>query len=277
MTTMETPPTTFLWLELTGKCQLECTHCYADSGPSGTHGTMTVTDWQRVVAEGAAMGVRTVQFIGGEPTLHDGLPELITYALDRALAVEVFSNLVHVTPRLWAAFAQPGVTLATSYYSDDPDQHAAITGRPTYARTRANIAEARRRGIPLRAGVIDLGPGQRVTQARDELVQLGVPSIGRDRLRGIGRGVRGGVLVSELCGHCGDGVAAVGPDGSVRPCVFARWVSVGNVRDHRLRTIGQGLPVAREALLRQGMRVGIPAAPCRPIDDGTNCWPHNDR
>lgn len=274
MTTLETPPTTFLWLELTGKCQLECTHCYAGSGPSGTHGTMTVADWQRVVAEGAAMGVRTVQFIGGEPTLHDGLPELITYALDRSLTVEVFSNLVHVTARLWAAFDRPGVTLATSYYSDDPDQHAAITGHPTHARTRANIAEARRRGIPLRAGVIDLGPGQRVTQAEDELVQLGVPVVGRDRLRGIGRGSRGGAVVGELCGQCGDGVAAVGPDGSVRPCVFTRWMSVGNVREDRLVSIGQGLPGAREALVRQGMRAG---APCRPIDDGTNCWPHNDR
>lgn len=29
----------FVWLELTGKCQLECTHCYADSGPSGTNYT----------------------------------------------------------------------------------------------------------------------------------------------------------------------------------------------------------------------------------------------
>jgi MoaA/NifB/PqqE/SkfB family radical SAM enzyme len=23
----------FVWLEITGKCQLECAHCYADSGP----------------------------------------------------------------------------------------------------------------------------------------------------------------------------------------------------------------------------------------------------
>ena len=34
----------FMWLELTGKCQLACGHCYADSGPAGTHGTMTAAD-----------------------------------------------------------------------------------------------------------------------------------------------------------------------------------------------------------------------------------------
>ncbi|MBA2309466.1 MAG: hypothetical protein H0W01_09270 [Pseudonocardiales bacterium] len=30
----------FLWLEITGKCQLACEHCYADSsGPTRTHGS----------------------------------------------------------------------------------------------------------------------------------------------------------------------------------------------------------------------------------------------
>jgi hypothetical protein len=30
----------------------------------------------------------------------------------------VFSNLVHVTDDLWEVFSQPGISLATSYYSD---------------------------------------------------------------------------------------------------------------------------------------------------------------
>lgn len=34
----ETAPLRFLWLEITGRCQLACAHCYADSGPTGTHG-----------------------------------------------------------------------------------------------------------------------------------------------------------------------------------------------------------------------------------------------
>ncbi|HEY3514514.1 MAG TPA: hypothetical protein VGL36_35370 [Kribbella sp.] len=42
-----------------------------------------------------------VQFIGGEPTLHPASPELLRRALAAGLEVEVFSNLVHVTPALW--------------------------------------------------------------------------------------------------------------------------------------------------------------------------------
>lgn len=67
-------------------------------------------------------------------------------------------------------FSLPGVRLATSYYSDDHAQHAAITQRrSSYTRTKANIVEALHRSIPLRVGVIDIHSGQRVEQAVTEL------------------------------------------------------------------------------------------------------------
>jgi MoaA/NifB/PqqE/SkfB family radical SAM enzyme len=88
----------FLWLEITGKCQLHCTHCYADSGPAVTHGAMTEDDWSRVIDEARTLGVTMVQFIGGEPILHPNLSRLVQHALGRELTVEVFSNLVRVTP-----------------------------------------------------------------------------------------------------------------------------------------------------------------------------------
>jgi MoaA/NifB/PqqE/SkfB family radical SAM enzyme len=62
----------FVWLKVTGKCQLRCTHCYAESGPSGTHGKMGTANWLRVIDQTVGLGVKTVQFIGGEPTLHPG-------------------------------------------------------------------------------------------------------------------------------------------------------------------------------------------------------------
>ncbi len=233
--------TSFLWLEITERCQLECRHCYAASGPAGTHGAMTSSDWVRVLEEAADLGVGMVQFIGGEPTLHPDLAALIQHALALDLTVEVFSNLVHITDELWELFSRPGVSLATSYYSDDPAQHAAITGRPSQARTKANIAKALQRGISLRAGVIDLGGEQRVTEAQAELVALGVPSIGYDRLRQVGRGVADQQPnVDQLCGQCGDGVAAISPAGAVWPCVFSRWLPLGNVREQELAAILDG-------------------------------------
>jgi len=91
MTTAQrgTLPVEFLALSITGRCQLACSHCFASSGPDGTHGTMTTDDWERLLCEAAVMGVRRVQFIGGEPTLHPGLVRLVRHAVGSGLRVEV--------------------------------------------------------------------------------------------------------------------------------------------------------------------------------------------
>ncbi|MGI9003545.1 MAG: radical SAM protein [Pseudonocardia sp.] len=269
----------FAWLEITGKCQLQCDHCYAESGPRGTDGAMTVEDWSSVMDQVAGLGARMVQFIGGEPTLHRGLPELVGQALSCGLQVEVFSNLVHVSPKLWDVFVQPGVRLATSYYTDCADQHESITqGRGSYARTKANIAEAVRRAVPLRVGVIDVHDEQRVDQARTELADLGVDEVRVDHLRQVGRGVRDQQPdLSQLCGHCDRGTIAIAADGAVWPCVFSRWLPVGNVRSDALTEIMSGpRMVETTTMLRQHFssrrRRGGREAPCDP-QCGPNCGP----
>ncbi len=265
----------FVWLEVSGKCQLECVHCYAESGPSGTHGVMTATDWLRVIDECAHLGVGMVQFIGGEPTLHPDLPRLVEHALEAGLEVEIFSNLVHVSDRMWDTFNRPGVRLACSWYSTDPKQHLLITRRNTHARTKANIVEALRREIPLRAGIIGMLDGQNVQAATAELEALGVTEVGVDHLRQVGRGVRDReASITELCGNCGDGVVAVGPDGAVWPCVFTRWMPVGNVRETPLAEVLAG-KAARDtaAALREAFAARGIAEACSPKCMPDRCDP----
>ncbi|MFD4636871.1 radical SAM protein [Lentzea sp. NPDC058436] len=267
---------TFAWLEVTGKCQLQCDHCYADSGPAGSHGVMTTDDWRELIDQLAALGTKMVQFIGGEPTLHRGLPELVHHALDRELAVEVFTNLVHVGSELWEVFSRPGVQLATSYYSDGKDQHERITRRRhSYERTRSNLVEAVRRSIPVRVGVIDVDEGQRVREAVDQLRGLGVEGEVRvDRLRQVGRGIRDrGPDLGELCGRCGDGRVAIAPDGSVWPCVFSRWVPVGNVREQSLADILTGPRMTQTAAALATEFSRRPVNPCVPNMCDPQCGP----
>lgn len=259
----------FLWLEITRKCQLECVHCYAESGPSGTHGTLTCSDWERVLDQARGLGVKTVQFIGGEPTLHPDLAPLINHALRQGLLVEVFSNLVHISPSLWEVFSQPGVRLATSYYAVNPGQHEEITQRRgSYYRTKANIIEAVRRLIPLRVGLINVHDDQRAEQARSELEALGVQEIGVDRLRQVGRGIRNQQPnISQLCGSCGGDFIAILPDGAVSPCPISRWITIGNVQRETLFSILTSQKLARS---RDDIRSINGYGPCNPL---TSCWP----
>ncbi|MFE2757920.1 radical SAM protein [Actinosynnema sp. NPDC059335] len=266
----------FIWLEITGKCQLRCSHCYAESGPGGNDGVMTPGDWESVIDQAGRIGVEMVQFIGGEPTLHRSLPDLVNRALGRGLRVEVFSNLVHVSPRLWELFARPGVQLATSYYSDRPDEHEGITKvRGSHERTKANIVEALRRSIPLRIGVTDLRDGQRVEQARGELAALGFEGEVRvDHLRGVGRGARAMASDSSaLCGQCGDGKIAVAADGSVWPCVFSRWLPVGNVRLAPLVEILNGPTMLATTTALAERFAQRPVSPCVPNMCDPQCGP----
>jgi MoaA/NifB/PqqE/SkfB family radical SAM enzyme len=229
---------------------------------------MTDIDWHRVIEGAARLGVGTVQFIGGEPTLHPALPRLVGHALAHRMSVEVFTNLVHVTPRMWDTFTRPGVSLATSWYSSDPGEHATITRRPSHGRTAAGIAEAVRREIPLRVGVVGVVEGQRVDQAGEVLTSLGVPAeaIGYDDLRQVGRGVRtASADVTQLCGNCADGVLAVSPSGEVWPCVFSRWLPLGNVLNQPLADILAGETTTKvRGELVEAFAAQADTRPCNP-------------
>ncbi|WP_419664803.1 radical SAM protein [Streptomyces sp. 2-1] len=258
--------------ELTARCQLQCSHCCTLSGPKANTGTMTHDDWLKATRSIAGLGIPAIQFIGGEPTLYPRLIELIEYSRRHSLAVEVYSNLAHIRGALWETLEQDGVRLATSYYSDDPAQHDEITGvSGSHGRTRANIVEAVRRGIPLRAGIVRVLEGQRAEEAEAELRQLGVQQIQVDRARKVGRAADQAVSipsVSELCGHCFHQRVAISPDGEVYGCILSRFLPTGNVKSEPLDAILAGRRW-REARTAVPVRVGQGCAP----DDSSDCDP----
>jgi MoaA/NifB/PqqE/SkfB family radical SAM enzyme len=151
----------------------------------------------------------------------------------------VCTNLVHVTPELWELFGMPGVSLGTFWYAADPVTHAEITGSAgSFWRTRANIAEALRRQIVVRAGIVKVITGQDTAATRQELRALGVAAISADHARGVGRAAHDAPPTrSQLCGRCGDGRAAISPDGDVSPCVLGRFLVAGNVKATPLASI----------------------------------------
>jgi MoaA/NifB/PqqE/SkfB family radical SAM enzyme len=261
----------FLEMEITQFCQLKCAHCYSESGPHGGRGTMTTDDWEKLIDQAAALGIETVQFIGGEPTLDLDLPRLMRYALGAGLNVDVYTNLVHVTADLWQLFSQPGVSIGFSWYSADPGKHAEVTGsRASHARTRANIREAVRRGVRLRAGIVEVIEGQGIEAAMAELRALGVTNMHADRSRGVGRAAHGAdPAVSELCGRCGRGRAAIGMDGQLTPCVLGRFLVAGNVKDTPL---GEILDSERWRAILAVVPARDACVTCQPADSN-DCGP----
>ncbi|MEV5410332.1 SPASM domain-containing protein [Thermopolyspora sp. NPDC052614] len=151
-----------------------------------------------------------------------------------------------------------------------------MTGRTgSHARTRANIAEAVRRAIPVRAAVINVVNGQRVKEAIDDLRGLGVDTVGTDWVRGVGRGTQEFPNASQLCGRCGRGKAAIGPDGDVWPCVIGRWMRAGNVKRTPLVEIISGDTWRDLVGMIPALQPGMVCNPeCKPAQgDGSDCAP----
>jgi MoaA/NifB/PqqE/SkfB family radical SAM enzyme len=265
-----------LWLEVTAKCNLTCVHCYAESGPQRRlHEYMTPKDWEDALDQAATLGCRTVQFIGGEPTMYPALPALIGRA--RALGfdtVEVYTNGTMFKPRIKDAFLQHKVNLAFSVYAANSEIHDRVTHQlGSYKTTLASIKWAIESGLSVRAGIIETDANAGHAHPAQEMLEgMGVNNIGIDRVRGVGRGESKDIAVSpydELCGACWQGRLAITATGQIFPCVFSRFCPVGNV-NQGLKSALEGLPLHDfRRTLRQ--RQPQPITACDP--DRTHCTP----
>ncbi len=225
-----------LWLELTGRCNLECVHCYADSGPnSPMEQVMTLEDWKRVIVEARGLGCRRLQFIGGEPTLYPGLDALLALADSLSFeAVEIYTNGTHLTSALKRAILAHRVSLAFSFYSVLAPVHDAVTlHQGSHVRTIESIRWAISENVPLRVSIVDVGLNTETIQETARwLSSIGVSAIAIDRERRIGRAEprrESASSIHELCGKCWSGKLCVAPNGSIFPCVFARDYPVGTI------------------------------------------------
>ncbi|WP_266170991.1 radical SAM/SPASM domain-containing protein [Dyella subtropica] len=287
----------FIWLELTARCNLECVHCYADSGPKRPLSEgMNLADWFDALDQAAALGCKKVQFIGGEPTLYPGLPALIGHA--RKLGYEhvcVYTNGTHFSEDLKAVFLQHRVNLAFSVYGSTGAVHDQVTRRNgSFDKTDRALRWAVDAGLPVRASIIAMKANAHdVHEAEQRLREAGVAAVHVDRLRGLGRGSHersSQPPLKELCGRCRDGKVCVSSDGEIYPCVFARFASLGHVSRGGLSAAfgGQALRDFRDALIEahsaaipRALNASMcspeqPAPPCTPERDPGQCGPEID-
>ncbi|GER88966.1 hypothetical protein KDW_31280 [Dictyobacter vulcani] len=233
--------------------------------------------------QAAQLGCKSIQFIGGEPTVHPQLNQFIRLATELGMRVEVYTNLVSIKQSHWQTFQDCGVNIATSFYTAKPEIHEEITqGKSSWKKTVDNIQTVLNRGLPLRVGLVEMRPDQDIDETQQFLQQLGVTRVRVDHTRGVGRGAE---LVQitprpedELCGACARGRAAIIPDGRVFPCVFSRHLTIGNVLQNSLEDIILGERMGKtRAQLTLFFRSKFPQQQCMPDDCGpnTSCSPES--
>ncbi len=121
-------------IALTYRCNNRCTFCYASAPERGsTAGEMTTAEVKHIIDKIVDQAkVPMVSFTGGEPTLRRDLPELIAYARQRQMRVNLITNGIRCADEDFVAdLKQAGLHSAqVSLEAAEAEVHNRVVGNP---------------------------------------------------------------------------------------------------------------------------------------------------
>ncbi|MDD5289975.1 MAG: radical SAM protein [Patescibacteria group bacterium] len=254
-------PLEFVWLEITGACNLKCLHCYRVEKKKQNHpkNKMTDKDWVRVMQQSYAIGCKKLQFIGGEPMIiSKRLIKLIEISKKIGFEfIEVFTNATLINDSNIAFFGANQINVAVSIYGDQAEIHDKVTRvKGSFEKTISNLKKMVDVGIKTRVGIVAMNINQdNVYDARRFVQNLGIQNVKIDPVRPCGNGKNNQLIPKEIlkkyqiskpsfshctlpkfqraqCGHnCFSKNICVTPTGDIIPCIMERNLVLGNVFD----------------------------------------------
>lgn len=217
--------------ELTGRCNLRCTHCYADAGPRVRDDSfMTPERWKAAFRWARQRGYRNLQLIGGEPMLHPAFAELLECGTGLGFAVEVFSNGTIYREAARAALLRSAPHMAFSLYGASADVHDGVTKvAGSFERTAQTLRWCAAHGLTTRIAFIDAAAREGEFERVREMFAPLVHDIQPFHVRPVGRGRDIAQSTQGDCGQCGRGMIALAPSGEFFPCAFGRHPPLGRI------------------------------------------------
>ncbi len=116
----------------TNRCNLQCRHCYQDSGPhNGLSDELTLEEKLDLVDQMAEQYIPMIAFAGGEPTVSRDLLPVLRRCQQYGIHTTIATNGTTMTPRLASELAEAGVRyVEISLDSVHPEKHDAFRGQP---------------------------------------------------------------------------------------------------------------------------------------------------
>ena len=141
----ETPDLTELWLHITDRCNLACSHCLFSSGPETT-GELPLTQLRRYLDDAASQGCRTFALTGGEPLVHPDLIPLIDHILSIPESrIAILSNGLLLEKRLQPGWPRERIHLQISL-DGKPDHHDSLRGKGSFEQLERQLNWLRQHG-----------------------------------------------------------------------------------------------------------------------------------
>jgi radical SAM protein with 4Fe4S-binding SPASM domain len=116
--------------ELTYGCNLRCVHCY-----NPTHRALpqelTTTEVCSIVSQIADLGVMTISFSGGEPSVRPDIAKILRHAHRQGLMIHLLTNATRMTPSFADLLEETRVSqLLVSIYGATAGTYERMTGTP---------------------------------------------------------------------------------------------------------------------------------------------------
>lgn len=122
-------------MELTERCNNNCTHCYVNlpvNEQAARQKEMSTAQVQDILLEAVSLGCLTVRYTGGEPLLRDDFETLYLFARRLGLRVLLFTNATPLTPHLVDLMARfpPLEKIEISVYGMSRKSYEAVSRVP---------------------------------------------------------------------------------------------------------------------------------------------------
>lgn len=144
-------------LDLTGRCNLRCVHCYAgDRSAYSAFAEMDTVKICSLLDELCDAGCLYLLMTGGEPLLREDFPEIYRYAKEKGLLITVFTNATLVSDTIMDLFEElPPRLVEISLYGATPRTYENITGvKGSFEKCLSGISGLLGRGINVRLKTI---------------------------------------------------------------------------------------------------------------------------
>ena len=140
-------------LELTGRCNFNCVHCYINQPASNLASRkkeLTIDQIRGLIDQMVDAGCLFLTITGGEPLLRPDFPEIYHYAIHKGLLIKLFTNGTLLSESIVALLAEfPPRSVEISLYGATGDTYEKVTRRKhAYGQVHQGIQRLIEKGIP---------------------------------------------------------------------------------------------------------------------------------
>ena len=256
-----------VWLEITGRCNLHCIHCYMNEKMPHVvlPEKISKNKWIEIMGKLYTLDCQKLQFIGGEVFLNKDLFNLIIEGKKIGYkSIEIYTNATLLNDQDINFLSKNDINVAVSIYGMNNQIHDKITKvRGSFKKSIENLKKMMLANIDIRVGIIAMSANERFLNETIKFLKekIGVEKIKIDIVRPIGRGVYSKLLPLTLLNksdlgkpkfpkctlesfqravygnNCFLRHICISHDGNVFPCIMEREITLGNVLNESIESI----------------------------------------